>query len=314
MNHFIKIGALATGLLAAVGCDYSGDFLFPEPPEEVEAIVDIGELPVVEINSAQDAADMAVYGQVAASGDARESGVTYTFQGTGSNVCVWVDPEFVTWNQSVASRGRVARWGYPDNLKDDGDLDLEVGLSIYYNGSPGEEIGDFAIRYDDALGNPVEIELNECVIPSAISASNGHTGRGAVEYCTIFNTQPGVSYTVKMSAWSVPLNDDRLGYGVLLADGTCTNLRETLGVGSDTAAMECVVPGEAIDYIEADGQGPWTGADNIFSVAGSRDHEQAYCDGERMDELCELEATEKDCTVDQCFCGDPTDTPSGGAF
>src|SRR5690606_34956545 len=245
-------------------------------------ITDLGMLEVVEITSAADAAAAAVYGQVAASGDARESGVTYTFEGTGSNVCVWVDPEFVTWNQSVATRGRVARWGYPDNLKDDGDLDLEVGLSIYYNGSPEEEIGDFAIRYDDALGNPVEIELNVCVIPTLISSSNGHAGRGAVEYCTIFNTQPDESYTVKKSAWSVPTDDDRLGFGVLLADGTCTNLRDTLGVSNDTALMECVIPGEAIDYVAADGEGPWVGADNVPSVEGSREHEQAYCDGERM--------------------------------
>ncbi|MFT6231249.1 MAG: hypothetical protein ACJAZO_001757 [Myxococcota bacterium] len=313
-KHMMQLGGIAAGLLTVVACDYSGDFLFPESAEEVDTVIDLGEIDVAVVTSADDAAAAAIYGQVSATGDATQSGVTYTFTGTGGDVCVWVDPEFLTWNQSVASRGRVNRWAYPDNLNDDGDLDVQVGLAIYYNGSPGEAIGDFAIRYEDSLGNPIEIELNECVIPSMQASANGHSGRGSVESCTISNTQPGVSYVVKMSAWSTPLDDDRLGYGLLLADGSCRGLRTALSIDEDTADYECVVPGEAIDWEVANGPGPWFGISEVPTVAGALAFEQAYCTGERLDELCAIEADEKDCSVEACFCGDPTDTPSGGQF
>lgn len=313
-KHMMQLGGVAAGLLTVVACDYSGDFLFPEPADEVGAVIDLGEIPIATVDSAEDAAAAAIYGQVGATGDATEAGVTYTFTGTGGDVCVWVDPEFLTWNQSVAARGRVNRWAYPDNLDDDGDLDLEVGLAIYYNGSPGEAIGDFAIRYEDSLGNPIAIELNECVIPSQLDDANGHSGRGSVEACTISNTQPGVSYVVKMSAWSTPLNDDRLGYGLLLADGSCRGLRTALSIDEDTADYECVVPGEAIDWEAANGPGPWFGISEVPTVAGALSFEQAYCNGDRLDELCEVEADEKDCATEHCFCGDPTDTPTAGQF
>ena len=311
----LKLTVLASGLLTIVACDYSGDSLFPEAPTEVRSVIDLGTIEVMTVTTSEEAAAAAIYGQVAASGSAQESGVTYNFEGTGSNVCVWVDPEFVSWNQPVASRGRVSRWGYPDNLKDDGDLDLEVGLAIYYNGSPNSEIGDFAIRYEDALGNPIEIELNECVIGTTQSDSDGHSGRGSVEYCTIPNTQPGVSYVVKMSAWSTPLDDNRLGYGILLVDGSCGDLRRDLGLELDTAKAECVIPGEVIDFTAAGGEGPWYGSTEVPTRDGALSHEQAYCTGdEDMDDLCAIEAEEKDCRVENCFCGDPTDTPTGGAF
>ena len=313
-KNCVQLGGIAAGLLAVVGCDFSGDFLFPEVPDDVDTVIDLGEIPVATVESAEDAAAASIYGQVAATGDATESGVTYTFTGTGGDVCVWVDPEFITWNQSVAVRGRVNRWAYPDNLDDDGDLDIEVGLAIYYNGSPGEEIGDFAIRYEDTLGNPIEVELNECVIPTQQASANGHSGRGSVESCTISNTQPGVSYVVKMSAWSTPINDDRLGYGLLLADGSCRRLRTALSIDEDTADFECVVPGEAIDWEAAAGPGPWFGASEVPTMAGAIEFEQAYCNGDRLDELCEIEADEKNCAVEECFCGDPTNTPTAGQF
>ena len=116
------------------------------------------------------------------------------------------------------------------------------------------------------------------------------------------------------SAWSTPIDDDRLGYGLLLADGSCSDLRTNTGVATDTATEECLIPGEMIDPALAGGEGPWYGADSVPSVAGSRAHEEAFCSGARMSEICEQEADEKNCAVEQCFCGDPSDTPTGGGF
>ena len=47
----------------------------------------------------------------------------------------------------------VEQYLYPDNVFDDGDLDLFAGFSVYYSGSPGVEIGNFQILFEDALGN-----------------------------------------------------------------------------------------------------------------------------------------------------------------
>lgn len=311
----LKLGAVGGALLAAVGCDYTGDFLFPEAATEVPAVYDMGLIEPVVVTSLEEAAAAAIYGQVSSTGTSVPGGVTYTFEGTGRNVCVWVDPEVVTWNQAVATRGGVRRWAYPDNHKDDGDLDLEVGLAIYYNGSPGVEIGDFAIRYQDALGNPVAIELNECVIRMQIADAGGHAGRGSPEYCTIFNTQPGVTYVVKMESWATPIDDDRLGFGFLLADGNCTDLISDLGM-TDPAEYECVVPGEAIDYVVANGPGPWFGADEVPTRGGAAEFEASFCGGEVMADVCAAEAAATNCRAEgaQCFCGDPTNTPTGGSF
>lgn len=314
------VASLTLGFVALMGCDYSGDFLFPEAVTDVRPVIDLGTIEPALVTSMQDAADAAVYAQVAATGDARYSGATATFFGIGGDVCVWVDPEFVTWSASVATRGVNRRYAYPDNLEDDGDLDLEVGLQIYYSGTPDVEIGDFAIRYEDALGNPVAIALNECVIPAPLDqvSVGGHPGRGAPEYCTISDTQPGVPYVVKMQTWSTPIDDDRMSFGLLIMQGSCEDLRNTngaLGVTNDTAMQECVIPGETIDNSMAGSEGPWVGADNVPTRAGARSFEEAFCDvGERLSVLCEEEAEEKDCKVEACFCGDNTNRPEGGVF
>ena len=49
-----------------------------------------------------------------------------------------------------------------------------------------------------------------------------------------------------MQTFSTPLDDDVLGYGVLLAEGTCQRLIERNGVGAKQWRSECLIEGEAI--------------------------------------------------------------------
>lgn len=309
-----RLGVVAGALLVGAACDYSGDFLFGGAVEGVPGVVDLGELTPATIDNTVDLQVATVYSEVGPTGTAEQGGVTFTFRGTGGHVCVWVDPELVFWNQSVAARRPVGDYAYPDNVFDDGDLDLYAGLAAYYTGSPGEKIGDFKVRYQDSLGNPVEIELNECGIAGLNESTGGHAGRGAPEYCTLFNTQPGVDYLVLMATWSTPLDDDRLGYGVVLANGTCADLR-AVGRAPSLQEDECVIEGEAIAPREGGG-GPWIGADAVPSIAGSHDFEETFCGDtdKTLSEFCTEEATLKDCATDHCFCGDPANTPTPGGF
>lgn len=305
-----RLFLVAGGLLGATACDYSGDWLFAGAVDGVPGVVHLGELTPADIVNPGDVADAAIYGEVGPTGTTEPGGVTFTFDGTGGNVCIWVDPELVYYNHSVATRP-VEKFSYPDNVFDDGDLDLSAGLAAYYNGSPGERVGDFEVRYTDGLGNPVTVALNECQMASQTTSTGAHAGRGAPEYCTIFNTQPGVSYLVLMEVWSTPLDDDRLGYGMLLANGDCADLHSP---GPDD---ECFIVGEAIDTSAPDAPGPWTGRDNVPSRAGSDEFERVFCDARGdLAGFCEAEALQNDCTdpENQCYCGNPEDTPRAGSF
>ena len=111
-----------------------------------------------------------------------------------------------------------------------------AGLSSYYTGSPGLEIGDFKGIYTDSLGNKVEIEYGECVQSSQYTA-NAHAGRGAAEFCTIdTNNRVGVEYTVVLESFSIPLDDGSLSFGVAVLEGSC----------SDYTINECLIPGESL--------------------------------------------------------------------
>jgi hypothetical protein len=311
--HNLKLGLIATGLFAAVGCDYSGDWLFAEPSEDVPGVIHLGEIEPATLERATDIDTAVIYGEVGATGNASVGGVTMTFRGTGSHVCVWVDPELVHWNQSVSPTKAVDKYAYPDNVFDDGDLDLSAGFSAYYNGTPGQEMGDFEVRYEDSLGNPIEVGLNECNIPSMFSSSDGHGGRGAPEYCTLFNTQDGVSYTVALETWSTPLDDNRLGYGVLVSNGTCDDVLEMVRAGGD----ECVIMGEAVSPGNANAPGPWYGISEVPTREGSVAFEQVFCAGEGdVGGFCENEAEQRDCGFPNsgCFCGNPEDTPTSGSY
>jgi hypothetical protein len=329
--------ALVLFALALSACDYNGDFLFPSVSDQAPELyelksVDGGALTPVDITSPADIEANTIYGEVGAPTSAQKGGVTFTFFGTGAEVCVFMDPEAIYWTESVApiQDDNSRPWSYPDNVFDDGDLDISGGLSVYYTGS-ADEIGDFKVRYEDSLGNPVEVSLAVCTNTSElVGTPNAHSGRGTPEFCT-FATDAEVQYTIVMETFSTPLDDDRLSFGLLLANGGCDDLIEVGGGAQSVQGQECVIRGEALRPEQA---GPWYGYGEIESLihgtlGGSfLDFEAEFCAEEgRVDKFCkdELEAVVAngnrcDYTGDgtsgdtKCFCGDPNDTPEPGAI
>jgi hypothetical protein len=352
MRVLSKLSLSAGLLLGLSACDYSGDWLFAGAVDGIPGVVHLGTLEPVDLESGENAlADHVVYGEVGPSGTSEQGGVTFDFVGNGESVCVWADPELLHWNQSVSPKGGAgtARWRYPDNHHDDGDLDLFAGLSVFYTGAPGERLGSFVVELEDDLGNNVNVSLSECLITGYGGTGEGHQGRGMPEYCTLNSTQPGVSYTVMMQTFSTPLDDDVLGYGVLLAQGTCQRLIETNGVGAKQWRTECLVEGEAIVTGMQTGAAAeeagladrsWLGASEVSEVSwpGSVNFERAFCDDDtNMGDWCAEEVANaaiegKTCyygysggpyddgavfdssTQERCYCGNPDDTPTGGAF
>lgn len=326
---------LALGTILG-GCDYSGDFLFPETSEQAPAIYELrmpdgSELVPVDVASTEDVVANAIYAEVGAPTSAAKGGVTFTFLGTGDDVCVFVDPEAVYWNQAIQPRldDDSRPWSFPDNVFDDGDLDLSGGLSVYYTGS-ANEIGDFRVNYADSLGNPVEVSLSVCQNTGYDNIPNAHSGRGTPEFCTISTTEPGVQYTIVLETFSTPLDDDRLSFGLLLANGDCQGVLAATAAGDSVAAQECVIPGEAI---RPESQGPWFGFDAVrdlvWTTAGGSylDFETEFClQDSRLDRWCEDELAAVledggDCDymgdgsgTEHCFCGDVTNTPDPGAI
>lgn len=335
--------SLVMPLLLLAGCDYSAEFLFTGQIEGVEDVLVIpnqdGERYHVPANitSHDDIAANAIFAEVSQSTAAALGGATLEFVGTGDSVCVWVDPELAFWSTAVApSPTELGRqYSYPDNPFDDGDIDLAGGLSVFYTGSPGEAMGDFVVYYEDELGNEVPVELVECAPSNSavVSSAYGGAGKAYPENCTFANTQPGVAYTVALTAWSIPLDDDRLSFGVLLANGPCSNL-ESITAGEFEQARqnanaaqlrECVILGEALKPEDA---GPHYGRPNEQVWEGSMEFEKAFCRLEgydRLDLWCESEASAKaeiDVKCDwqaaadadsRCYCGDLNDLPNPGA-
>ena len=203
------------------------------------------------------------FGQLGRAPHLTQGGATFTFIGTGDNVCVIVDPETVYWNQSIAPASRSDQYAYPDFFNDDGDLDLYGGMSSYYTGSPGVEIGDFKGFYTDSKGELIEIEYGECNQSGYNGVDGAHAGRGTSEFCTI-NTdqQEGVEFTVVMETWSVPLDDGVLSFGVTVMNERCPRV--------DTS--ECFMLNESL---EDDGS-PRYCTDKL---------EQAQCNG-RLGDFC----------------------------
>lgn len=336
--------ALPTLMLGAgMACDYTGDFLFAGVVENVPGVMHIeGEddlfITPVQADNTEDLRNAIIYGEIGPTGTAATGGATFNFKGTGGPVCIFVDPETVFWNWSIApvadSAARI--WNYPDNVFDDGDIDLFVGLSAYYTGSPGLTVGDFFVNYSDSLGNDVAVELTECTNIGFQGQTNAHAGRGFPEFCSLNFTDPGVSYTGLLQTFSTPLDDDRLGFGLLVYDGTCQGLITlATGVGAQQQAdqawsQECVITGESIiprpiganevTYCTGEGcKDPW---------AGSIEFETEFCLGGQSDmrRFCRKEASDMfdagiDCQIEsienpdaRCYCGDEGDLPQPGAL
>ncbi len=333
-NHLLLV------LVLVSGCDYSADFLFTGQIDGVDDVLviqaeDDQYLTPVTIQNYADIAENTIFAEVSQSTTATLGGATLEFLGTGGPVCAFVDPETIFWSAAIApSPSELGRqYAYPDNPFDDGDIDLAGGLSVFYTGSPDELMGDFVVFYEDELGNDVPIELVECVTPrSDLLEADGQAGKGYPEYCTFGSTQEGVAYTVALTAWSVPLDDDRLSFGVLLANGTCSDL---IGVASalDQAALnsnetqlrECVITGESLRPEDA---GPHYGRPDDLVWERSIEAEEAFCrlqGAPRLDNFCTDEAdakAEDDLKCDwesagdddsRCYCGDLNDLPNPGA-
>ena len=265
---FGTVSLILLGQLA--GCDRNAKDLVPQPSDEFPGIIEIGQLEVVSpdtlnelvgqsqgalpyIKPNLDADGQArydelypdgtpkpyYYGQLGQAETGKIGGATFTFTATGDDVCLIVVPETVFWSRSIAQNLEV-QFGYPDFYNDDGDIDLFAGLSSYYTGSPGVEIGDFTGFYTDSKGELVEIEYGECTQNGSQMSgiTNAHAGRGTVEYCNIDTDQKeGIEYTVVLETFSVPLDDGVLSFGVAVVDERCPRL--------DTS--ECMIRGESFD-------------------------------------------------------------------
>jgi hypothetical protein len=323
----MKVNVLiGCSLLALAACDYNGDRFYGDVLPHVPGVTHLGnEMEVYPATTSEEIQTAAIYAELGNVGSVARGGATVNFLGTGGDVCVWVDPETLRWNQSVSKASPADHFTYPDNVFDDGDIDLFGGLSVYYNGSPGETIGNFEVKYEDELGNPIPIEFNECIINDFFGDPTGHSGRGAPEYCTLKNTTAGVPYTILLDQFLVPLDDARLAYGLILAQGSCEEMKQTANVLSD----ECMILGESLKPVDADvhdyreepirARGQQQASEMAWS--NSVTFEQLYCDAyvnqsSDLRKFCEEEAANNDCESGdvRCFCGDPDATPTGGAF
>ncbi len=343
MNRGIATGLLAALVLGSSGCDYTGEWLFAAPVDGVPGVIHIlaqnGDeyiVPAV-VTTSEELEAATIYVELGPTGTVEQGGATFNFQGTGGPVCIWADPEVANWNQAVATNPaeELKQWTYPDNVYDDGDIDLYAGLSAYYTGSPGVRVGDFEVSYTDSLGNLVPIELAACTSYGLFGQSNAHAGRGYPEACEIEFTDPGVAYTGVLQSFSTPLDDDRLGVAFVVTEGSCDNVAAVSANGGlmEEFSAECVLMGEALfpnegDTPEAADPGPHYGYDSARAWTGSESFELAFCQGSdgNMKGWCKDEAKAKtkegtpcewtDLTdgKSRCYCGDPLDTPTNGAI
>ncbi len=242
-------------LMLTTGCNLSQDAFDQDPHPDIPGIVHLGEIQVIPIDDFLDPAireDLINYHVVGPPGASVLGGASATFTGTGDTVCLVVDPESVFWAESVALQDADERYTWPDNFQDDGDVELSAGLSAYYTGTPGLDLGDFQATYEDELGVEVEIEFNECTIADYYGGEGGNAGRGHVEYCSVnTSAHPGVEYTMVMQAYSLPLNDDLLTYAYVVVDTDCQTLAGRIPLN------ECTLPGEARTHSSWDGEGEY---------------------------------------------------------
>lgn len=252
-SNFAAMGAVLVGFVA---CDRNGRDLLPPVSEEFPPVVEYDEIQIMSSDAFDEfqASDdpwawcattddqdrpRCIFGQVSSPPAGVNGGATFNFKGNGEKVCVITDPEAVFWNTSISVTSRKDNFAYPDNYSDDGDIDLFAGLSSYYTGSPGVELGDFKGYYTDSLGREVEIEYGECTQQGANTGQNdAHAGRGQPEYCAIdTDERDGILFTVVLKTWSTPLDDGLLSFGAMVVEGTCRSLNPS----------ECTIMGEALD-------------------------------------------------------------------
>lgn len=192
------------------------------------------------------------YGELGAGDPGTFGGATFTFKGTGTKLCIVVDPEAIFWNQQISQDVTAQEYTYADHLDDDGDIDTYAGLSAYYTGDPGNKMGDFEVPYQDAQGQNIYIAFDECA-----RQNNGievHAGRASAEWCEIDTTTTvGKEYTVALDTFALPTDDSILSFGVAVfevGEGGCLGTAsgasnvETAHPPIDGAQTECVLPAE----------------------------------------------------------------------
>jgi hypothetical protein len=255
-----RVGAAVLTIFVAGSCDRDGTDLLPKPDSSLERVIEIGQLEVISTSSIEGLSDLdnpgewceneegdlarCYYGQLSAPESASRGGATFTFEGTGDYVCIIIDPETVYWNQAIAVAGANEMYTYPDEQFDDGDVDLFAGLSSYYTGSPGIELGDFTGYYTDSLGREIEIEYGECFQRGSdlSGITTAHGGRANVEYCEVNTAErEGVEYTVLIDTFSVPLDDGDVSFATAVVGERCAQIGKPAGI------TECTFKGEAID-------------------------------------------------------------------
>ena len=259
--------------VVAAGCYDSGGEFAPEVTD-VPGIVDLGQIQNISVDDwrdpdfdPRDPSSGVVYAQVGADSDPSVTGgATFQFSGNGNPVCVLMDPETVFWSR-VLNEGSTG-FLFDDNYDDDADLDMDVGLTAYYTGSPGVEIGNFNAEYTDAAGLPHNLAANECV-QSGYTGEAVHPGRGSVESCPISTQERGgVSFTGVIRTFQLPTSDSIANFALAVVEVPGPDRSACSALSVD----ECTLPDE-----------------HGLGVADDRSEvEAAFCDGARkVNDYCE---------------------------
>lgn len=284
---------LSVPLLALfLGCDTKDDPFRPTVTG-VPHVTDLGELAVTPADAIENEYDPSFSGNGsvlytelgAPENPGVIGGASFEFTGTGGCVQIVMDPEAVFWTMDLDPNADETDYLYEDNYQDDGDADLLGGLSAYYTGSPGVEIGGFEATYTDPLGVDHTIEFNECEASGYGGTPDAHPGRGYPETCVIDTAERvGVKFTILARTFSLPIDDSvlNLAVGVFETDrrrGSCQAF----------TVDECFFR----DEVRSGESAPGSREDHAYFPA----MEDAFCSGPRdLNQFCEENPD---------VCGDP---------
>jgi hypothetical protein len=291
----MRADVAAMVLLAA--CEGSGAEFVLEPSDDAPAVADYGVLDVIpedEFNKLGPHEAIDTYGIHETVGPATTghiAGSTFRFVAPpdGGDVCVFTDPELVFWGQSISPIQPTVSFQYSDNYNDDGDIDLFAGISAFYTGSPGVEMGDFYGVYTDSQGQQTTIAYNECLQNGAKSGFvESHSGRGTPEFCTLdMDQREGVEFTVAMQTFAVPLDDGKLDFVAAVVGASCGSL------GLSGPTYECEYHGEKFQRDDESDE------DYAITTIGLED---AYCAQTPSQYCCAHDGDYPD------LCGEPPDS------
>ncbi|GDX80575.1 hypothetical protein LBMAG42_23860 [Deltaproteobacteria bacterium] len=288
-------------LLLAPGCDRDGGYYVADPNSDYPFIQDLGEFRIISAEEQEDFSSLSdeaqaedelgrkgvYYGGLGAPADpSYYGGATFNFLGTGGDVCVVVDPEAVFWNQAQSPQATTSDYLYLDETRDDADLDLDVGLTAYYTGSPGVEMGGFELVYSDPSGVDHNLSFSECLQIGYTRLPGSHSGRSTLEYCTVgTRALQGVSMTGVLDTFLLPINDGVAHYALGVFEGNCTDvIQPPLGLDyecflqRETDGARDIPDEQATDDYCKDPDNEW----NYACL------EQMYCDKtKKLNEYCE---------------------------